>query len=48
MEKMAKIRETPEKSHDPNPIENTLFGATDNFLKIETLGKMHQNYQMVF
>ena len=48
MEKLAKIREIPEKSHDPNPVEIMLLGATDNLLKIKTSGKMHQNYQMVF
>ena len=48
MEKMAKIREIPEKSHDPNPVEIMLFGATDDLLRIKTWAKMHQNYQMVF
>ena len=48
MEKMAKTGEIPEKSHDPNPVEILLFGATDDLLKIETSAKMHQNYQMVF
>ena len=44
MEKMAKMREIPEKSHDPNPAEIMLFRATHDFLKIETWAKMHQNY----
>ena len=48
MEKMARIREITEKSHDSNPVEIMLFGATDDLLKIKTSGKMHQNYQMVF
>ena len=25
-----------------------LFGATDNLLKIKTLGKMHQNYKFFY
>ena len=25
-----------------------LFGATDDLLKIKTLGKMHQNYDFLF
>ena len=37
-----------EKSHDPNPAEIILLGATDNLLKIETLAKMHQNYHFYF
>ena len=41
MEKMAKIREIPGKSHDPNPLEIMIFGATDDLLKIETWAKMH-------
>ena len=41
MGKMAKIREIPKKSHDPNPAEIMIFGATDDLLKIETWAKMH-------
>ena len=41
MGKMAKIREIPEKSHDPNPAVIMLLGATDNLLKIKTSAKMH-------
>ena len=48
MEKIAKIREIPKKSHDPNLVENMLFGATDKLLKMKTSGKMHQNYQIYF
>ena len=48
MEKLATIREIPEKSHDPNSIEIMLLGATDDLLKIKTSAKMHQNYQMIF
>ena len=48
MEKMARIREITEKSHDPKPAEIMLFGATVDLLKIETWAKMHQNYQTVF
>ena len=48
MEKMAKIREIPEKSHDPNPLEIIIFGATDDLLKKETLAKMHQDYHFLF
>ena len=48
MGKMAKIREIPEKSHDPNPAEIMLFGATNNLFKIETSAKMHQNYKMIY
>ena len=33
MEKLAKNREIPEKSHDSNPEEIMLFGATDDLLK---------------
>ena len=43
MEKLAKIREIPEKSHDPNPAEIMLFGATNDLLKIKTLAKIHQS-----
>ena len=46
MEKMAKIREIPEKSHDPKPAKIMLFGATIHLLKIERSSKMHQNYQI--
>ena len=45
---MAKIREIPKKSHDPNPAEILSFGATDNLLKIETSAKMHQNHEIYF
>ena len=48
MEKLAKTREILEKSHDPNPAGIMLFGATDDLLKIETLAKMHLNYQIYF
>ena len=48
MEKMAKMGEIPEKSHDPNPAEIMLLGSTDNLLKIETWAKMHQNYKIFF
>ena len=48
MGKMAKIREIPQKSHDPNPAEILSFGATDNLLKTETLAKMHQNHRIYF
>jgi hypothetical protein len=48
MGKMAKIREIPEKSHDPNPAEILSFGATDNLLRIETWAKMHQNHEIYF
>ena len=48
MEKMAKIREIPEKSHNPNPTEIILFEATGHFKKIKTFAKMHQKYQMEF
>ena len=41
MGKMPKIREIPGKSHDPNPLEIMIFGATDDLLKIETWAKMH-------
>ena len=44
MEKMAKIREIPEKSQDRNPVEIILFEATVDLLKFETFAKMHQNY----
>ena len=44
----AKIREIPEKSHNPNLAEILLFGATDNLLKIETSAKMHQNHEIYF
>ena len=48
MEKMAKIRETAEKSHDPNPVETMLFGAIDNLFKIKKLAKMHQSTNFYF
>ena len=35
MEKMAKIGEIPEKSHDSNPAGIMLFQSTDNLLKLE-------------
>ena len=43
MGKIAKIREIPEKSHDANPAEIMLLGATNNLLKIEMLAKMLQS-----
>ena len=45
---MTKIREIPEKSHDPNPVEIMLLGATNNLLKIEMLAKMHQSTNFYF
>ena len=48
MEKIPKIREIPEKSHDPNRVEIMLFGATDNLLKIKTLAKIHQSTNFKF
>ena len=44
MEKMAKIREIPKKSHDPNPVDTMIFGATIDLLKNKKWAKMHQNH----
>ena len=41
MEKLAKIREIPKKSQDPNPARNILFGTTDNFFKIKNGTLVH-------
>ena len=48
MAEIAKNRGIPNKSHNPNPERIMLFGAIDDLLKIETSGKMHQNYQIYF
>ena len=48
MEKMAKIREILEKSHDFNPAIFLLFGAAVDLFKIETLAKMHYQFFLFF
>ena len=47
IEKMAKIEEIEEKSHDPSPAKIMLFGATNDLLKIKMRAKMHQTMQTV-